>query len=113
MNKPTLIFGLIGSLMISSSAFAAGSGENLSGSARHSMQAIGQGTVGVVQVASAVVAVPFKAVGAIGHVSGKVGDEMLDFSTGENDQGFAITDETVTTGPSPSEAIKINMASDI
>jgi len=102
-------------MAFSGPSFAAGSGEHISGSVRHSGQAIADAGAGVVKLASGVVAIPFKMVGAIGTVSDKAGDGMLEFATGTDDSGekLKITDDAITAGPDPRQAMQKNEASGI
>jgi len=80
---------------------AEGSMQNLAKASEHSVQALGHGLAAGGQLVSGVVAIPLKVVGAVGEVSGNAGDALWDISTGE----LPITDETVTAGPSPSDAM--------
>lgn len=72
---------------------------NASASAAHSIAASGQ-------VTSAAVAVPLKAVGAVGAASAQAGDGLSKAASAPIGTPLQVTDEAITAGPLPSEAMK-------
>jgi len=106
MKKYILALSLISTIVFSTPVFAAGSGEHASGSVRHSGMAMSHAGASGVKLVAGVVAVPFKALGAIGELSGQAGDSMFDFATGDDEQGLAIGEESVSVGPSPKHAMQ-------
>ncbi len=57
------------------------------------------------QIASAIIAVPLVAIGAVGSVSTHVGEELWDAATSDFSAPLEISDEIVTAGPSPEKAV--------
>ncbi len=108
MKRKILAISLISTVAFATPVFAAGSGEHASGSVRHSGMAVSHAGASGVKLVAGVVAVPFKALGAIGNLSGQAGDSMLDFATGDNEQGLEISEESVTAGPSPKQAMQLS-----
>lgn len=84
---------------------AAGEGVKTSGhaskSAAHSIAGSGQAT-------SAVSAVPLLTTGASGAASTQIGEELLDAATKPIGEPLEITDETVTIGVPPDQALQNN-----
>lgn len=72
---------------------------NASASAAHSIAASGQ-------VTSAALAVPLTVVGSVGAVSAKTGDALSKAASAPIGTPLVVTDEVVTAGPPPSEAMK-------
>ena len=72
---------------------------NASASAAHSIAASGQ-------VTSAAIAVPLKAVGAVGAASAQAGDGLSKAASAPIGTPLQVTDEAITAGPLPSEAMK-------
>lgn len=72
---------------------------NASASAAHSIAATGQ-------VTSAASAIPLKAVGSVGAVSAKAGESLSNVANAPIGKPLEVTDEVITAGPPPSEAIK-------
>ena len=87
-------------------AHAQGSTQHASQAVVHSTQAIGHSVAGGAKLASGVVAVPLIAVGASGQVSQQAGQELWDIANEPIGTPLPVTEETVTAGPSPSQAIK-------
>jgi hypothetical protein len=69
-------------------------------SAAHAIAASGQ-------VTSAASAVPLSVSGAVGGASGQIGKDLMDAATGPIGKPLAITDETITVGPPPDQALKV------
>lgn len=105
MNKKIIATAFLGALFISQPAMAQGFSEHAGQSVGHSAQAIGHGLVGTAKLASAVVAVPLMAAGAVGEVSGKAGDSLMDASSTPIGAPLEVSDESVVAGPSPDQAI--------
>ncbi len=110
ITKTLLIISLV--LFISNSALA---GDTYSGQAvRHSGKAVshasqgaGNAIVGSGQVTSAVIAVPLVVGSTVGTVSGMAGDSLMDAaSMPATSEPLTISDETVTVGPTPDQALK-------
>mgnify|MGYP003571727311 CR=1 FL=1 len=72
---------------------------NASASAAHAIVATGQ-------VTSAASAIPLQVAGSIGTVSKKIGNELMKVATEPIGTPLVITDESITAGPLPSEAMK-------
>ncbi len=72
--------------------------------AGHSARAAGHVIVGGAQAASASAAVPLMASGAVGKASGQSGKAMMDEAIGDG-APLPISDETVTAGPPPDDAL--------
>ena len=100
------VFGFVAILTASASALAQGSGQNFSDAATHSTQGLGQSMVGGAQVSSAIVAVPLKLVGAVGHASDRSGDTLMNFAKDDGSLPLPIADETITVGPAPNLALQ-------
>ncbi|MBK8188650.1 MAG: hypothetical protein IPK77_16110 [Cellvibrio sp.] len=91
-------------LLITPFSFSADSMNNLSQSFTHSGQAIKHGAMASGQITSAIVAVPLKAVGAVGKLSDKAGDSLLEIA--EGNEKLEISEEVVTLAPSPKIAMQ-------
>lgn len=72
----------------------------------HSLQALGESMVAGAKLVSGVAAVPFKAIGAVGELSGQMGDSLWQAANAPVGAPLPVTDEVITAGPSPGEAIK-------
>lgn len=72
---------------------------NASASAAHSIAATGQ-------ITSAASAIPLKVVGSVGAVSAKAGESLSNIANAPIGTPLVITDEVITAGPPPSEAMK-------
>ena len=59
------------------------------------------------QATSAVSAVPLAASGAAGAVSGQIAQDLVNAASQPIGKPLEITDETVTAGPPPDQALKI------
>jgi hypothetical protein len=100
------MLGIVVVLTASSNALAQGSGQNFSDAVTHSTQGLGQSLVGGAQVSSAIVAVPLKLVGAVGHASDRGGETLMNFAKEDGNQALPVADETITVGPAPSQALQ-------
>lgn len=105
-NRKSRIIAITLVLAGSATAFAQGSVQNFSDGATNSAKGVGQSTVGSVQATSAVVALPLKVVGAVGQGSERAGDAMLKFAEDDGGKPLPVTEEHVTAGPPPYQAIR-------
>jgi hypothetical protein len=76
-------------------------GSNASKSAAHSIAASGQ-------VTSAASAIPLAIGGSVGAESSEIAKDLMDAATAPAGTPLIITDETITIGPPPDEALKTN-----
>ncbi|MFH2057372.1 MAG: hypothetical protein ABIJ59_00535 [Pseudomonadota bacterium] len=97
-NQPSFAQGTHSGQAVKNSAQASAS---VSKGAAHSIAASSQ-------VASAVIAIPFMALGASGAVSAKVGEDLWDAANKPAGRPLEITDETISAGPPPDEVINVN-----
>ena len=82
---------------------AGAASSHASRSAAHSIAATGQ-------VVSGVIAVPLMSAGAVGAASARLGEELWDAATAPAGGPLEISEETVTAGPAPDEAVHpVNM----
>ena len=108
----TILLGISLITLLSANAFA---GDTYSGQAvKHSGQAsahgsaaLGTGLVGAAQLTSGAVAVPLYVVGSVGTASTYIADELMDAATTPVGEPLAITDETITVGPSPDKVLTV------
>lgn len=104
MKKTLMTISMIvGVMFMSGQAMAAGSMQHASQAAGHSGQAIGHSVVAGAQLTSAAIAVPLVVVGAVGTASGEVGKSLLEAA--EIGEPLTVSDETVTVGPNPGQAL--------
>lgn len=89
---------------------AAGASQHLSNGLAHSLEAVAQSTVGGFKLVSGAVAVPLMFVGEIGKVSGAAGDELWRDANTPIGTPLLITDEVITAGPTPAEALQDDAA---
>lgn len=87
-------------------ALAQGSLEHSSRAVTHSLQAVGEGMVAGVKLVSGVAAVPLKAAGAVGELSSEMGDAFWEAANAPVNGPLPVTDDAITVGPPPGEAIK-------
>ena len=87
------------------SAKAGGSAEASAQAMVHSMEAIGYTVQGGIKLASGAAAIPLKAAGEIGKVSGEIGDELLKEAESPPSDPFPVTDEVITVGPKPADQL--------
>lgn len=91
-------------------SFAAGthSGQALeeSGQAlKHAGGSVGHGVIASGQVTSAASAVPLAIGGSAGAVSARISKDLMDAATAPIGTPLEVTDESVTAGPPPNEAL--------
>lgn len=84
---------------------ASKAGSHASKSAFHAIVASGQ-------VTSAASAVPLAIGGSAGAMSAEIAEDLIDAATAPEGAPLHITDETVTVGPPPDEALKIKKNAD-
>ena len=92
---------VIGSFTLSAPVFAGGSAEHFSESLGHSVQAVGHSTVAGFKLVSGSVAIPLVIVGEIGKASGEAGEALWE----EANTPLPLTEQVLTVGPSPAEAM--------
>lgn len=96
---------IAGLLMAGQTAMAEGSVSHSAQALNHSVQASAHSVGAAAKLTSAAVAMPLVAVGAVGHVSGEAGKALLDEANSDFDTPLTVSDETVTAGPAPDQAI--------
>jgi hypothetical protein len=104
-NKMVITCAVLISMFFGQQAMAQGVAQHMSQSVAHSAQAVGHGVVGSAKLTSAAVAVPLVAVGAVGAVSSKAGNSLMEEANKPIGAPLEITDEALTVGPSPDQAI--------
>ncbi len=72
----------------------------------HSLNAVGHSFIGGAQLVSGVVAVPLKVSAAVGELSGEMGDAFWEAANAPVVDPLPITNDVVTIGPPPAEALK-------
>jgi hypothetical protein len=107
----TLLLAIAALCVFSVSSHAArtysGHALNESGAASaHSGASVANSIAATGQVVSAVAAVPFYAVEAVGQVGGAIAEGLHDVATAPASRPLEITDEVLTTGRPPDEALK-------
>jgi hypothetical protein len=103
LNKALLIILTTTSLQ----SFAdSGASQNASAASKHSALAASHGAVASAKLGSAVIATPLIIVGAIGSVTLKAGNELMENALSTTP--LEITDKTITSTPSPAQMMKIN-----
>lgn len=90
------------SLGITSAAGAQSSIQHSGQAVIHSANAFAQSVEGGAKLVSGVVAIPLIAAGAVGELSGEVGNTLWETANAP----LPISDEVVTAGPPPSDAIR-------
>ncbi len=101
---------LVAALIFSTNALG---GESHSGRAiadlgkasTHASAGAGHAIVGSGQAISAIASVPFALVGSVGAVSSEIAKDLLNAATAPVGTPLEITDETVSAGPPPNEAL--------
>ena len=88
------------------SAMAQSSLQHSSQAVTHSIRAIGEGMVAGAKLVSGVAAVPLKAAGAVGELSGDMGDSLWEAANTPVDMSLPITEDVITVGPPPGEALR-------
>lgn len=110
-TRRLLVSGLL-LVVLSPGAVVAQSSLQHSGQAvTHSLQAIGEGMVAGAKLVSGVAAVPLKAAGAVGELSSDMGDALWEAANAPVAGPLPLTDDVVTVGPPPGEAIRRQEAS--
>jgi hypothetical protein len=98
---------LITLTMTSLQSFAdSGASQNASAASKHSALAASHGTVASAKLGSAVIATPLIVVGAIGNVSLKAGNALMEHAVSTTP--LEVTDKTITAAPSPAQIMKVN-----
>lgn len=72
----------------------------------HSLQAVGESMVGGAKLVSGVAAIPLKAAGAVGELSSEMGDAFWEAANAPAGEPLPLTDDVITIGPPPGEAIR-------
>jgi hypothetical protein len=87
---------------------ASAASQHSGAASKHSVLSAYHGSAATVKVGSAIVAVPFVVAGVVGSISLNIGTELMDSaSSGFTENGpLEITDKTITTAPSPKEAMR-------
>lgn len=99
-NTTTIItFAII--LGLTGPAHAQGSTRHFSKAAGHSANAIAHASIGTGKLVSGAVAVPLMVSGEAGKASAELGTDLWN----EANKGLPITDEVITVGPSPADAM--------
>ncbi len=88
-------------LSLSMPVFAGGSTQHFSDSLDHSAQALAHSTVAGFKLVSGAVAIPLMIGGEIGKASGEIGESLWE----EANTPLPITEEVITVGPTPAEAM--------
>ncbi len=100
MNIRLFILSVL--LIMSSAVFANGSLQHFSQAVDHSAQAVGHSTAAGMKLVSGAVAVPLMIGGEIGKASGEIGEALWE----ESNAPFPISEDVLTVGPRPSDAMK-------
>ena len=94
-----------GLVVFSSQSFAQGSMQNFSTALDNSGKAVGNSVVGTVKLSAAVIGAPLFVSGKIGEAMGDAGEGLIDFANSTESESLPITDENITTGPNPKQAL--------
>jgi len=106
MKKTVLTLAmLLAAITGAQQAMAGGSMQHASQALVHSAQASGHAVLASAQLTSAAVAIPLQVVGAVGAVSGRAGDALMQQADEDFSKPLKLSHETVTAGPAPSEAL--------
>ena len=97
---------IIISMGLSAPVHAGGASQHFSDALANSGQAIGHSMMGSLKLVSGVAAIPLLAIGEIGNASGEIGETLWEEANQPIGEPLTITDDVVTAGPSPAEAIK-------
>jgi len=101
----TLALAAIISLANTSPVMAAGSARHSGQVVQHSAQASVHGVVAGAKLTSAVVATPLLAGAAVGELSGKAGNRLMEEAEQDIGTPLPLGEETFTVGPAPDQAI--------
>ena len=93
-------------LFLPAAATAQSSLQHSSQAITHSIHAVGESMVAGAKLVSGVAAVPLKAAGAVGELSGDLGDSLWEAANAPAGGPLPITDDAITVGPPPGEAIR-------
>lgn len=99
------ILALLGALA-TQPALAQGSAAHSAQALDHSGQAVGHLAVGTLKATASVAAVPLAASGAVGQASGRAAAGLAELADAPIGEPLPITDDTLTAGPSPAEALR-------
>ena len=102
----SVVAGMTLTATLSMPAAAGGASYHISQALGHSMEALAQATVGGLKLVSGAIAVPLMVGGQIGKVSGQAGDDLWEEANRPIGEPLVITDDVVTAGPAPAEAMK-------
>ncbi len=105
-KKMVIISAMLVSMFFTQQAMAQGSTQHSGQAVKYSALAVGHGAVGSAKMTSAVVAVPLLAVGAVGAVSAEMGKSLVEAANDPIGEPLKISDETITVGPTPDQAIR-------
>lgn len=100
---PTLLAAI---LLITASGLASAGGplHQSAQAVQYSGQAVGHSIAASGRLSAGVIALPLKAVGAIGQASGRAGDEL--WEAADWDRPLPLTEEHLTIGPAPDQALE-------
>ena len=102
MNTKLLLSGTVALLSgVFTPVYAGGSVQHIGDSLNHSAQAIAHSTAAGIKLVSGSIAIPLIIGGEIGKASGEAGAALWE----EANTPFPITEEVITAGPSPAEAM--------
>lgn len=96
---------VIACLMLSSGTAATARASESGQAMQHSAQSAAHGAVSTAQVASGAVAVPMAVSGAAGQSSGATANVLMDAAASDAGQPLPVTDEPITAGPPPDQAL--------
>ncbi|WP_081441953.1 hypothetical protein [Mariprofundus ferrooxydans] len=105
MKKMMMISMVLAVMAGGQQAMAQGSVRHSGQALNHSVQASGHAVVAGAQLTSAAIAIPMVAAGAVGAASTQSGAALLKQADSDFDRPLSISEETVTAGPAPSEAL--------
>lgn len=106
----SLISALLLTCILSINSFAGDthSGRAISEAGRasgHSAASAAHSVAGAAQLTSGAIAVPLYISGAVGTVSTNIANELMEAATAPAGTPLVITEETVTAGPPPNDAL--------
>ncbi len=96
---------LVCSVLNASPSVAGGSAQHSGRALQHSVNAVGYSAVASAQFVSAVAAIPLGFGGTLGAISQDMSDELWEAANSPVGAPLPITDDVVTVGPPPSEAM--------
>ena len=99
---PSLIF----LLAVAANSSAQNSFQHSGQAITHSLQALGDGMVAGTKLVFGVAAVPLKVIGAVGELSGQMGDSLWEAANAPVGAPLPVTDDVISVGPSPGDAMK-------